>query len=58
MSKIGDKMIEIEELLAAGFSIDDTSKLSGAPIDWVVGVDKELSGITAYEYQYEENENV
>ena len=54
MSKIADKLIEIEELLVAGFSVDDIMKVADVPADWVAGVELELRGMNQYGYEEEQ----
>lgn len=57
MSKIADKLIEVEELLRAGFSVDDVAKIAGVPADWVIDVDLELSGMHQYDDSGYEEQN-
>lgn len=42
MSKMGDLMIEIEELMAQGFDATDISNFTGMPLYWVLDVLKNL----------------
>lgn len=54
MSKIGDKLVEVEELLRQGLDYEAVSKIADVPVSWVYDVDLELSG--QHEYGYEEQE--
>lgn len=51
MSKMADKLIEIEELLVAGFSVDDIVKIADVPESWVIGLELELRGMNQYGYE-------
>lgn len=45
------ELIDIEDLLVQGIDCDTIAQVVGVPIDWVIGVDLELRGITQYQYQ-------
>ena len=44
MSKITDKLIEIQELLEAGMDVELISKIARVPVDWVIAVAHEMMG--------------
>lgn len=35
MARMSDLMIDVEEMLRAGFSTEETAKALGVPFDWV-----------------------
>lgn len=53
MSKIGDKLIEVEELLVQGHDVDTVAKLAGVPVLWVIEVELELMSLHQYGYEDE-----
>lgn len=42
MSKINEKLIEIEEMLRAGMDVDTIAIAADVPSNWVIQVDLEL----------------
>lgn len=49
MSKIADKLIEIEELLVQGLDVDTVARLAGVPVNWVIETELELMGMHQYD---------
>jgi hypothetical protein len=45
MSRIADKMIQIEKLIASGYSVKVTSEIANVPVSWVNIVERELFGM-------------
>jgi hypothetical protein len=50
MSKIGDAMIEIEELYIAGYDATEILKFTGYPMSWIESVITRIDGIDDSEY--------
>ena len=44
MSRMGDLLIDIEEMLEAGFTVDQISDTLNCPAKWVADVQLELNG--------------
>ncbi len=44
MSKIKNLLIEIEEMLMQGYTVEETVAFTGAPYDWVMSEYERLSG--------------
>lgn len=55
MSKIAEKLIEIEEMLEGGYAASNISEALGVPIEWVDEIKKEMMGIPSY-YVFEDLE--
>ena len=51
MSKIADKLIEIEELLTQGYTVDEVSRIAGVPVSWVIDTELEMMGMHQYGYE-------
>lgn len=51
MSKIGNKVIEVGELLTQGFDVDTISKIADVPVDWIIEVDLEMRGLGQHGYE-------
>lgn len=54
MSKMGDLMIEIEELSSQGFDATDISNFTGMPLYWVLDV---LTNLEYNDEEFSEGEN-
>lgn len=57
MSKIADKLIEIEELLVQGHSAESVAKMANVPVDWVIETELEMMGLHQYGYEDEACQN-
>jgi len=44
MSKIKSLLIEIEEMLLRGYTVEETVAFTGAPYDWVLSEYERISG--------------
>ena len=56
MSKIKDKLIEVEDLIVQGLDADTVAKIAGVPVDWVIDVELEMRGLHQYGYEEEYGE--
>jgi hypothetical protein len=51
MSKMSGLLIEIEDLLVQGVEVDKIAEVLSVPVDWVIGLDLELRGLTEHGYE-------
>jgi hypothetical protein len=57
MSKIADKLIEIDELLARGATVYEAAELAGVPVEWVINRDQIIDEFVNYNLIKEYNDN-
>lgn len=48
MSKIADKLIEVEQLIIDGHDTETVARLAGVPVDWVIDTELEMRGMNEY----------
>lgn len=49
MSRVSDKLIEIEELLIEGHTVEDVAKLAGVSVQWVIETQREMNDHDEFE---------
>ena len=49
MSRIADKLIEIEDLLAQGLDSATVAMAAQVPLEWVIGVETEMLNLVSHE---------
>ena len=42
MSKMGDAMITIQEMILSGFTAQQTSNITGFPLEWCIQIEDEV----------------